>query len=90
MGGAHPITLAYTNANQPDKNMKTKMKLTQIPAGTYAPTTSSPITIEAAMAYLIKRGKPIIGEPLPVIGRNVLLWHPSDAADLPPLTVSRL
>jgi hypothetical protein len=42
------------------------------------------------MAYLIKRGKPIIGEPLPVVGRNVLLWHPSDAADLPPLTVSRL
>ena len=68
--------------------MKNKMKLTRIPAGTYAPSTSSPISIQAAMAYLIKRGTPLVGEPLPVIGRNVLLWHP--AADLPPLTVSRL
>ena len=67
------------------------MKYASIPANTY---TQSSLSIEKAMAYLTSRGVPLVGKPLPVIGRNVILWRPTDEAkpqaDLPPLTVSRI
>lgn len=58
-------------------------------AYSYATTSAS---IEAAMAYLTKLRKPLVGPPLPVIGRNVIIWRPADKveADLPPLTISRI
>ncbi len=43
------------------------------------------------MAYLTSKGAALVGKPLAVIGRNVILWRPSnEVADLPPLTVTRL
>ena len=44
------------------------------------------------MAYLTSKGAALVGKPLAVIGRNVILWRPSNEveADLPPLTVTRL
>jgi 5,10-methylene-tetrahydrofolate dehydrogenase/methenyl tetrahydrofolate cyclohydrolase len=64
---------------------------TLISANTYS-SSSSPVTIEAAMAYLTSKGAALVGKPLAVIGRNVILWRPSNEveADLPPLTVTRL